>query len=574
MKSEHWLISAAKNLLARSDAVPMPEVSLSGDIVSHWSEVCRVSKLDASQLADAVAEYFTLERANLDQVDPDFARQIPEAIARDRQVLAIDADGHTAWIATCDPADLSILEDLAVALRMPVVARVASPAEIEAKQAEVYEQESKQRDWGSIPKSLLAAELVLKRNDGTPVEIAGSSTAKLFVEVMRSAAHLKASDTHIQPYGEGAIVRNRIDGVLYRAVQLPLSVHQHLIRHVKVISGMDPTKKFIPQDGELRMELEKRQIDLRLSVVPVESSERLVIRLLPQDQVKTISMLHLPQRQQERLRKISQSSAGIILMTGPTGSGKTSLLYAMLAEMNSPDINIMTVEEPVEYRLRGSSQISVDTKTGLTFASALRSILRQDPDVVMVGEIRDQETAAIATQAAMTGHVVLSTVHTLDALLSVVRLEDLGVSSTTLADSLKAVVSQRLIRALCEECKKPLTADQLSQDEKQFAELWEAPKYSAVGCDACRQTGYLGRVPVAEIIEVTGELQARLRSRERDLAQLEILAAKSGTRFLAEGFADRITEGTTTVSEVLRAYGRSLFSQLRHFSNLRKMVES
>ena len=320
------------------------------------------------------------------------------------------------------------------------------------------------------------------------------------------------------------------------------------------------------------MELEHREVDLRLSIIPVGASERLVVRLLPQNQVRALGMLRLEPSEQERLQWLSQNADGMILMTGPTGSGKTSLLYAMLAEKNTPDINIMTVEEPVEYRLRGASQISVDSRTGLTFAAALRSILRQDPDVVMIGEIRDQETAAIAAQAAMTGHFVLSTVHTLDALLATVRMRDLGVSAATLADALHAVASQRLVRGLCQACKAPLDAAGMTADEQRFAALRGAPAWRAVGCPTCRGTGFSGRLPVLEVVEVAGELRKALRSGSADLDRLEVLAAESGTRFLAEGFAARIEAGSTTVEEVLRVYGRGFFGRLDHFDRIRQLV--
>lgn len=364
-------------------------------------------------------------------------------------------------------------------------------------------------------------------------------------------------------------MRNRIDGVLYKNLDLPATVHTPLIRHVKAISGMDPTKHMTPQDGELHMELEHRQVDLRLSVLPVTGSERLVIRLLPQNQVRTLSMLRLEKEEQATLRRISGNADGMTLMTGPTGSGKSSLLYAMLAEKNTPNINIMTVEEPVEYRLRGASQIDVDPSTGLTFASALRSILRQDPDVVMIGEIRDEETAQIAAQAAMTGHFVLSTVHTLDALLATIRMRDLGVSSVTLGDALNAVASQRLVRKLCDHCKTPVDPCDFTQDERRFSEMVNSPKYQAVGCAECHSTGYSGRLPVLEIVEITDDIRGALRAGHTDVQDLEAMAASQGTRFLPEGFASRVTQGETTVEEILRVYGNAFFSRYKYFKNMK-----
>jgi type IV pilus assembly protein PilB len=420
-----------------------------------------------------------------------------------------------------------------------------------------------------MPRSVAGAELSIRRKDGSTLDTGTSGTAKLFREVLRMAIHINASDAHIQPYGTGAVVRNRVDGVLHTTIDLPRKVHDHLVRHVKAISGMDPTRSFVPQDGELSVEVEHKYTDLRLSIVPLDSGERLVMRLLPQSQVKSLDNLQLAAHEMQRMRTMATASAGLILVTGPTGSGKTSLMYAMLAEINTPDINIMTVEQPVEYRLRGASQINVDTRQGLTFALALRSILRQDPDVVMVGEIRDEETATIAAQAALTGHLVLSTVHTLDGLSSLSRMEDLGVTPNTLSNALQAIVAQRLVRKLCLQCRTVRQPQDLSADEQQYAALRAAPAWQSIGCDACNGTGYWGRAPVVEVIEITGQLQTALRAGERDLARLEVLAAATGTRFLSESFADRVDEGTTTVAEVLRVYGRGFFTRLKQHNNLR-----
>ena len=569
--AKHWLITAAAEA---SGAKPLPmNLQLEGDIASSWHKVASVGGISLEELADAAATYLNEPRADFSGLEPDFARQVPESVARTRMMLPIVLDGTRAQVAVADPSDAAGLEDLAFLLRAPVQPCIASPAEIERALESLYGDDNGDLDgWGSIPTSMLASDLLIRRKDGSIIDTGASATSKLFVELLKRAYHVGASDTHVQPYGESAIVRNRIDGVLYRTLELPAKVHLHLVRHVKAISGMDPTKSMIPQDGELRMELEQKAVDLRLSILPVTGKERLVLRLLPQDQVRSLRMLRLEENDSETLERLSQNADGLILMTGPTGSGKTSLLYAMLAQKNTPNINIMTVEEPVEYRLRGASQVDVDPRTGLTFAKALRSILRQDPDVVMIGEIRDEETAEIAAQAALTGHFVLSTVHTLDALLATVRMRDLSVSSATLADALHAVAAQRLVRALCTDCRQPLPEDSLSADEKLFAEIWSTPAWRAVGCDNCLSTGYSGRLPVLEVVEVDGDLRKALREGSQDIERLELLAAESGTRFLAEGFARRVERGETTVTEAVRVYGRSLFNKLRRYKNLRTAV--
>lgn len=569
--AKHWLLSVVAD---DPGARKIPEdFRLEGDIVTRWSAVSRLTGMTPENIADNAASYLGLPRAQFSKLEAEFSKQISETVARTQLIVPLLMEGSHALVATADPSDAAVLEELAFSLGMQVLTCVATPGEIEAALSDIYGEEGGELSgWGSVPTSLLSIELTLHRKDGFLINTGQSATSRLFVELLKRAYSIGASDMHVQPYGDGAIVRNRIDGVLYRALELPASVHKHLIRHVKAISGMDPTKSMIPQDGELHMELEHREVDLRLSVIPISGNERLVVRLLPQDQVRSLDMLRLDPIQKERLARLSENADGMILMTGPTGSGKTSLLYAMLAEKNTPDINIMTVEEPVEYRLRGASQIDVDPKTGLTFAKSLRSILRQDPDVVMIGEIRDEETAGIAAQAAMTGHFVLSTVHTLDALLATVRMRDLGVSSSTLADALQAVASQRLVRSLCLQCRQPLDESDLDEDERLFSEIWSTPAWKSVGCDACHSTGFSGRLPVLEIVVIDDELRKALREGRQDIDQLEILAAETGTRFLAEGFAKRIEDGETTIREALRVYGRSLFGRLRKFQNLRRAL--
>ena len=569
--SRHWLLESAASASASGD-VPT-SLALDGDLSARWTSVARACKLDMDALANAVASYFGLARADLSLLDPAFARRTTESVARTHAILPLCVDGQHALCAMADPTDSAVVDELAFALGMPITTVIAAPGEIDSRLAEVFgNADGTLDDWGQVSSSLLAAELILRRKDGVVLAPSSSATAKLFAELLRRGVHVNASDIHIQPYGSGAVVRNRVDGVLYRTLDIPEKVHAHLVRHVKAVAGMDPTQHMVPQDGELRMELEHKEIDLRLSIIPVGTSERLVALLLPQNQVRALDLLRLDDYEQQRLQRLAGNADGMILMTGPTGSGKTSLLYAMLAEKNVPNINIMTVEEPVEYRLRGASQINVDPRTGLTFAASLRSILRQDPDVVMIGEIRDEETAGIAAQAAMTGHFVLSTVHTLDALLATVRMQDLGVSSATLADALQAVASQRLVRALCKHCRAPLPTEDFTDDDRRFSELWSAPAWQAVGCDECRSTGYSGRVPVLEVVEMTGELRKHLRDKTKNLEELEMIAADGGTRFLAEGFARRVEEGTTTVAEVLRVYGQGFFPRLQRALELGRVV--
>ena len=359
----------------------------------------------------------------------------------------------------------------------------------------------------------------------------------------------------------GGLVRVRVDGVLQRLAFVPGAVLHALLRYFKAQGGMDPTNDRVPQDGRMSLVLGSHDYDLRLSVLPASRGERLVIRFLDQNRVYKLSGAGLSTAAMQSLRKLGANSSGVVLITGPTGSGKTSTLYAMLAEINRTGVSIITVENPVEYRISGISQVEVNAKAGLTFASALRSILRQDPDIILIGEIRDAETADIAMQAALTGHLVLATLHTNDALTAIPRLIDLGVHPSILADALAGVVAQRLFRKLCVACRVSVR-EPLRHDERLFFELTgERPAYRAVGCGACRGTGYSGRQPVTEIVEMSPALRQQLAADHTDLAKLQDLT-KGPLSSLSHGAAMRVISGDTTAGEAARVVGQRFWSDL------------
>jgi type IV pilus assembly protein PilB len=348
---------------------------------------------------------------------------------------------------------------------------------------------------------------------------------------------------------------------LRRLAFLPSAVADALLRYFKAQGGMDPTNDRVPQDGRMAIVFGNRDFDLRLSVLPASRGERLVIRLLDQSRVYSLGAVGFSPAELQTMRRMMTSSAGVILMTGPTGSGKTSTLYSMLADLHRPDVAIVTVENPVEYRIPGISQVEVNAKAGLTFGASLRSILRQDPDIILIGEIRDAETAEIAMQSAMTGHLVLSTLHTNDALTAIPRLLDLDVPPSVVADGIIGVIAQRLLPRLCTSCRLPVKKP-LTPDEELFAELTgERPAFRAAGCAACDHTGYFGRFPVTEMIEMTPELAHAISTGKSGVADL---AKFVGKQFKPMSFtaANRIISGDTTALEAARVLGRRFWNEL------------
>ncbi|MGA0032278.1 MAG: ATPase, T2SS/T4P/T4SS family, partial [Burkholderiales bacterium] len=363
------------------------------------------------------------------------------------------------------------------------------------------------------------------------------------------------SDMHVQPFAGGGMVRIRVDGILRRLAFLPGPVLPALIRYVKAHGGMDPTSDRAPQDGRLSIVSDDHDFDVRLSVLPASRGERLVMRFLDQNRVYRLSGASFSIAELRAFRRMISNNAGVVLLTGPTGSGKTSTLYSLIAELNKIGVSIITVENPVEYRVAGISQVEVSPKAGLTFGSALRSILRQDPDVVLIGEIRDRETAEIAMQAALTGHLVLSTLHTNDALTAIPRLIDLGVEPSVVADALTGVVAQRLVRRLCKKCRVR-TSEPYRSEEKLFRKVTgEWPGHRPVGCEACGHTGYSGRMPVTEIVEMSPDLAHAIAHGDRSVPTLREIS-KGPLSSISVTAAVHVISGDTSVQEAVRVIGQ------------------
>jgi len=377
---------------------------------------------------------------------------------------------------------------------------------------------------------------------------------KLVNHIISQSIKARASDIHFEPYQNSFTVRYRVDGILYDLLSPPKWIQPALISRVKVVAKMNIAEKRLPQDGRFDVRVGDQDIDVRVSTIPTSFGERLVLRLLNKSgSLLELSDLGLSAQRLQMLRKLVTSPNGIILVTGPTGSGKTTTLYAILQSINKPDINIITIEDPVEYQMKGISQIQVNPKIDLTFARGLRSIVRQDPDVILIGEIRDKETADIAVQSALTGHLVFSTLHTNDSPSAITRLVDIGVEPFLISSSVMAVFAQRLVRVLCTDCKQPYSPktvylQSIGVRPERFA---AKPIFKAVGCEKCFQTGYRGRIGIFEIMVMSEELKT-LIIQTYDSNRIKALATQEKMITLREDGIEKVLEGTTTLEEVLR----------------------
>ncbi|MCL5288093.1 MAG: Flp pilus assembly complex ATPase component TadA, partial [Acidobacteria bacterium] len=384
------------------------------------------------------------------------------------------------------------------------------------------------------------------RNEKTPA-------VRLVSAILSAAATKKASDIHIEPQAVGTVVRVRVDGVLRELTHIPMEMQNSLISRIKILSDMDIAERRVPQDGRFLVEIGGKHLDLRVSTLPTHYGEKVVMRLLDPSATKVgFNEPGFSEENAASIQNVLGSPQGMLLVTGPTGSGKSTTLYAALHAVRSPGINIITVEEPVEYKIDEVNQVQVNTKTGLTFATCLRSILRQDPNVIMVGEIRDTETAEIALQAAQTGHLVLSTLHTNDAVGAITRLLDLGVPSFLVANSVSQVVAQRLVRKLCrckqEETMKPEYAARLLAAG---ITGFDNKMYVPVGCNECESSGYRGRVGIYEVLVFDEKMRAAVRASSRD-DEIRNLARSGGMRPMQEDAMDKVRQGITTLDEVMR----------------------
>jgi general secretion pathway protein E len=462
------------------------------------------------------------------------------------------ADGRAA-VAMRTDADPAMLAEVRRAVAMPLVVTQLEKQAFDALLSDLHavegintgiDDEMPAESLDSALEGMPAVADLLASEDDAPV-------IRLINSLIAEAVKNKASDIHMEPFENRLSVRLRVDGVLTEVASLAARLAPYIVSRIKVMARLDIAEKRIPQDGRLSLKLGERVFDVRVSTLPSRHGERVVLRLLDTAQAHlTLSHLGMHRGVHETMRDLLAEPNGIILVTGPTGSGKTTTLYAGLALLNDQSRNIMTVEDPVEYALDGVSQTQVNAKVGMTFANGLRAILRQDPDVVMVGEIRDMETAEMAIQASLTGHLVLSTVHTNSAVAAITRLRDMGVEPFLLASTVKGILAQRLVRRLCESCRKPVTDDRLLREELHVPPGEAVTFYEPVGCPQCGGKGYSGRIGIYELVRVDATLQRMIQENasEQDMAAQAFKSAES----LADSGRKLVLDGVTTVEEVLR----------------------
>jgi type IV pilus assembly protein PilB len=505
-------------------------------------------------LVAALAEQVGLDFVDLSehQIDPMAATLLPEQLARRYRALPIGERDGKLLVAMSDPANVFALDDIRAITNRDVQPIVATASDVEQAIAKFSGMGDQVEALASEASSKLEAEDGLGDMEAA---VEDAPIVRLVQAIMTQAVADRASDVHIEPHERDVRVRFRVDGVLHEVMHSPKNIQNGLISRLKVMADLNIAEKRVPQDGRMSIKVGSKVLDIRLATLPTVYGEKVVLRILDKTQaLLQLSDLGFEEEAFKRYQQSFRKPYGAILVTGPTGSGKSTTLYATLNILNEIDRNIITVEDPVEYRLAGANQIQVNIKAGLTFASALRSILRADPDIVLIGEIRDRETAMIAVEAALTGHLVLSTLHTNDAAAAITRLTEMEVETFLVASALDCVVAQRLARVLCERCKEGFVAEpkellEAGLPEWRIAEVKEL--FRPVGCSACANTGYRGRMGLYEVMPVTEEIE-RLTVERASSDHIRAVAIEQGMSTLREDGLEKAIRGTTSLQEIAR----------------------
>lgn len=475
---------------------------------------------------------------------------IPPRLMLKNKVVAYDKQGGILKVAMSDPRNTKIIEMLEKKTGLKI--EIAYATESDISSLVNLNKKALQLTIDELLKSEIAAA-TRTQSDTLPI-------AKIIDILINSAYEDRASDVHIEPTETESLIRFRIDGVLQDVLLMPKAIHDRLITRIKVLSNLRTDEHMSAQDGKMRISIPEEQLDIRVSILPVTGGEKAVLRLLSsKSREYSLSSLGMDPEDLVKIERAYAQTYGMILSTGPTGSGKTTSIYAILKILNTREKNITTIEDPVEYWIKGANQVQVNVKTNLTFADGLRSILRQDPNIIFVGEIRDNETAGIAVNAALTGHLVLSTLHTNDAATAIPRLSDMGVEPFLVASTVRVIIAQRLLRKICEGCKTSVdfTLDELSKHfaldtlKKYFADSVKATTYKGTGCKLCHNTGYKGRLGVFEVLEVSKEIRG-LIAKKADAELINQQALKEGMRSMLEDAMIKVQKGETTIEEVIR----------------------
>jgi len=525
------------------------------------AQITQLGYLDETELADFVAKQYGVPSINLEEFEIDRAviELVPEEVAIKHTVIPVNRAGSTLILATSDPSNIFALDDIKFLTGYNIQPVVASEESIRRAVDQYYDQSSSLEDvMGDFDDSDI--DLVHDVDDVDAAELAKASedapVVKLVNLILTDAVKKVASDIHIEPYEKSFRVRYRIDGVLYEVMKPPMKLKNAITSRVKIMSELDIAERRLPQDGRIKLKLGRgREMDFRVSVLPTLFGEKIVLRLLDKSNLQLdMTKLGFEQPQLDVFQRSIHQPYGMVLVTGPTGSGKTTTLYSALSELNKVADNLSTAEDPVEFNLAGINQVQMHDEIGLNFAAALRSFLRQDPDIIMVGEIRDFETAEIAVKAALTGHMVLSTLHTNDAPSTVNRLLNMGIEPFLVSSSVNCIVAQRLARRICEECKEQdaeVNTEALVEAGMAEDRARGVVPVKGRGCRNCSDTGFKGRIALYEVMELKDELKEFVLNGASAL-ELKREAMRLGMQSLRQSALAKLAEGTTTLSEVFR----------------------
>ena len=517
-------------------------------------------KLTEDAVTELIAQAAGMEYIKIDPLKLELdvvTDQIPRAFALKNLVVPIDAKEGVATIAVADPYNIRPIEDLQHALGIQIKRILASRSDVLKILEEFFGFQASVRaaqlDMG-LRSELSNLEQLFKMRGRDEIESSDQHIISAVEFLLKYAFDQRASDIHIEPKREKSMIRFRVDGVLHNIHTVPINLHPAMISRLKLLSRLDVAEKRRPQDGRIKTEHMGKDIELRVSTLPVAFGEKVVIRIFdPEILMQKLDRIGFNEREYKLYSSFIRMPHGIILVTGPTGSGKTTTLYSSLKTISSPEINIITVEDPIEMVMEDFNQVGVQNAIDVTFATVLRNILRQDPDVLMIGEIRDRETASNAVQAALTGHLVLSTLHTNDSPSAIARLLDIGIPAFLISSTVSGIIAQRLLRTICQECKfeRVLTDDEMLYlgMEKKAYQVWQGK-----GCDACRGTGYKGRTGIFEVLELTERLKSQI-TEQTDMAKIYEIARADGMVSLRELAIQKLLEGHTTFQEIVSVTG-------------------
>ena len=515
-----------------------------------------------SQLIETLQMQLGVEFIDLNNtaIPHEMASVLPRNIAKKHMVIPVRVVRDELYLAMVDPLNYITIEEVQAATHKKVVPVIATTAAMERAVMNLYSNEGAARAIDEMQKDNIGASTIEQATDSVALledDANSAPTIRLVNSIIERAVTEQASDIHVEPHESEVMVRMRIDGMMRNVFTVPKDLQGSVISRMKIMGNMDISQHRIPQDGRCNVRVRQQDVDLRISTLPTIYGEKIVLRLLKKTEgLLSMEGIGLRGENMEIFQKlIHNNSEGVILIVGPTGSGKSSTMYTMVKDLNTEEVNMITLEDPVEYNIDGVNQVQINEKAGLTFANTLRAVLRQDPDIIGVGEIRDSETAEIALRAAMTGHLVLSTIHTNDARSSVDRLLGIGVEPYLISGSVKGIISQRLVRKICPHCKTSYTPDEQELETLRLPKNKNYTFYKGNGCPDCFYTGYRGRQAVFEILLFNGDIKRAILN--NDGVELDKAIANSGFRPILENCCELVQEGITTVKEVARAVSRT-----------------